>query len=150
MFKGEYLGVMSMKNSIDELYREIKENENINNDMLKDIVLIDGAIVENKDNDYKKKIFDSLEEKYREILDARLYYKIKDVVDSKTSENNREKEINTLLGNLKIWIIRIAALDYYKDNTIEEVFEKIKDEKDIEKIYKALDNIDTRLLKVIS
>ncbi len=139
-----------MENSIDELYKKIKENDSINNEMLKDLVLIDGAIVEDKDSKYKKKVFDTIEEKYKESLDARLYYKIKDVVDSKSSKDNSEKEINTLLGNLKVWIIRIAALDSFKNKTIDDMFEKIKNEKDIEKIYKTLDNIDTELLKVVS
>ena len=60
---------------------------------------------------------------------------------------NNEKELNTLLGNLKLWIIRCEFLKMYINNKIDDIYLKIEEENDIEKIYKLLDKADGLMVK---
>lgn len=139
-----------MKNSIDELYDYIREKDYIDKFMLKDIVVIDGAISQNEDLKYKEKTLKELEQKYEEKLNARLYFKIKNLVDTKSDKVDREEKINNELGNLKLWIIRIAVMDTIDTRQIQKLFDSIDNEKNVKTLYKKLNEIDTELLKSVS
>lgn len=134
-----------MKNNIDKLYENINENEELNPEIIMDIELIDNVIVDKEDKRKKELLF-NLEKKYEESLNARQYFKIKGLVATKTYMVNNEKELNTLLGNLKVWLVRIAYLEKKENDEINKIYNKIAEEKDKEKIYKYLDKADGLML----
>ena len=110
-----------------------------------DIELIDNVIVDKEDKRKKELLF-NLEKKYEESLNARQYFKIKGLVATKTYMVNNEKELNTLLGNLKVWLVRIAYLEKKENDEINKIYNKIAEEKDKDKIYKYLDKADGLML----
>ncbi len=134
-----------MKNNIDKLYENINENEELNPEIIMDIELIDNVIVDKEDKRKKELLF-NLEKKYEESLNARQYFKIKGLVATKTYMVNNEKELNTLLGNLKVWLVRIAYLEKKENDEINKIYNKIAEEKDKDKIYKYLDKADGLML----
>lgn len=134
-----------MNNNIEKLWNNFKNNKDIDVNFKEEIRNIDNSIKE-KDIDLKKKVLLDIEDKYKEILDARGYYKIKNMVDAKTYMVNNEKELNTLLGNLKVWIVRIAYLENNQNEEINKIYSNIEKEKDIEKIYKLLDKADSLMI----
>lgn len=135
---------------IEEVFEKIKASKDSDvNEILKDIIIIDGAILQNDKLEYKKNTYIALEEKYKEELNKLYYDKLCTIVDVKTKEfvDSMNKEINTKLGNLKIALIRIAGIKLYKDEHIDNLLEKMKNEISTKKLYKLYENIDLELLK---
>lgn len=135
-----------MSNNIDRLVEKFKSDSNVSHVVKDEVDIIDKAITD-YDVEFKKALLEKTEEKYKEALDARGYYKIKNLVDAKAYMVNNEKELNTLLGNLKLWIIRCEFLKMYINNKIDDIYLKIEEENDIEKIYKLLDKADGLMVK---
>lgn len=137
--------------NIDELYDLIKKYKKDNiRDIIKDIIILDGAIV-GDDIKEKEDCLKLLESKYGSILDELFYFKTKSVVDTKTMEKNTEyiKEINTTLGNLKNWLIRIAGIELIGRGKVEIYFEKLKEKENLRKIDKVLVEIDKEIIQNI-
>lgn len=141
-----------MKN-IDTLYEKIKkkEDEKIKN-ILKDIIVIDGAIVQETNLEYKKNICITLEEKYKKELENLMYHKVKDIVDTKTDVyvDSEIKTINTKLGNLKNMLIRIIGTKMYTNNKVIEIEEKLKKQNNPKQIYELYLELDDILISHIN
>lgn len=141
-----------MKN-IDTLYEKIKkkEDEKIKN-ILKDIIVIDGAIVQETNLEYKKNICITLEEKYKKELENLMYHKVKDIVDTKTDMyvDSEIKTINTKLGNLKNMLIRMIGTKMYTNNKVIEIEEKLKKQNNPKQIYELYLELDDILISHIN
>ena len=136
--------------NIDTLYEKIKDKKDgsINN-ILKDIIVIDGAIVQETNLEYKKNIFITLEEKYKKDLEELMYHKVKDIVDEKTDMyvDSQIKTINTQLGNLKNMLIRVASTKMYTNNKVDEIKQKLKKQNNPKQIYELYLYLDDILVK---
>ena len=136
----------------EEIYKKIKENDSKEiRDVLKDIVLIDGAIVEEKDLEYKKKTYSNLESKYYTKLYKLKYYSFQERVDDKLDKyiDNSLKEANTNLGVLKLFLIRIAALELVRNDELKEVLDKIYKEENHKRVKDYYEQLDRILLRSI-
>lgn len=118
------------------------------NEIIKDIILIDGVIVED-DINYKEKNIFLLEKKYKEKLDKLSYDKVKEDVKEKIDENvdSKKKYYNTKLGTIKVFLIRIAGIEVVGKNYINDEFYKLSKEQNKDEIYKLLETIDEILAK---
>lgn len=136
----------------EEIYKKIKENDSKEiRDVLKDIVLIDGAIVEEKDLEYKKKTYSNLESKYYTKLYKLKYYSFQERVDDKLDKyiESSIKEANTNLGVLKLFLIRIAALELVRNDELKEVLDKIYKEENHKRVKDYYEQLDRILLRSI-
>lgn len=136
----------------EEIYKKIKENDSKEiRDVLKDIVLIDGAIVEEKDLEYKKKTYSNLESKYYTKLYKLKYYSFQERVDDKLDKyiESSLKEANTNLGVLKLFLIRIAALELVRNDELKEVLDKIYKEENHKRVKDYYEQLDRILLRNI-
>lgn len=136
----------------EEIYKKIKENDSKEiRDVLKDIVLIDGAIVEEKDLEYKKKTYSNLESKYYTKLYKLKYYSFQERVDDKLDKyiDSSLKEANTNLGVLKLFLIRIAALELVRNDELKEVLDKIYKEEKHKRVKDYYEQLDRILLRSI-
>ncbi len=136
----------------EEIYKKIKENDSKEiRDVLKDIVLIDGAIVEEKDLEYKKKTYSNLESKYYTKLYKLKYYSFQERVDDKLDKyiDSSLKEANTNLGVLKLFLIRIAALELVRNDELKEVLDKIYKEENHKRVKDYYEQLDRILLRSI-
>ena len=136
----------------EEIYKKIKENDSKEiRDVLKDIVLIDGAIVEEKDLEYKKKTYSNLESKYYTKLHKLKYYSFQERVDDKLDKyiESSIKEANTNLGVLKLFLIRIAALELVRNDELKEVLDKIYKEENHKRVKDYYEQLDRILLRSI-
>lgn len=136
----------------EEIYKKIKENDSKEiRDVLKDIVLIDGAIVEEKDLEYKKKTYSNLESKYYTKLYKLKYYSFQERVDDKLDKyiDSSLKEANTNLGVLKLFLIRIAALELVRNDELKEVLDKIYKEENHKRVKDYYEQLDRILLRNI-
>lgn len=136
----------------EEIYKKIKENDSKEiRDVLKDIVLIDGAIVEEKDLEYKKKKYSNLESKYYTKLYKLKYYSFQERVDDKLDKyiDSSLKEANTNLGVLKLFLIRIAALELVRNDELKEVLDKIYKEENHKRVKDYYEQLDRILLRSI-
>lgn len=136
----------------EEIYKKIKENDSKEiRDVLKDIVLIDGAIVEEKDLEYKKKTYSNLESKYYTKLYKLKYYSFQERVDDKLDKyiESSLKEANTNLGVLKLFLIRIAALELVRNDELKEVLDKIYKEENHKRVKDYYEQLDRILLRSI-
>ena len=76
----------------EEILEKIRENKDSKiSEIIKDIILIDGAIVDN-DTNYKEKNIFLLEKKYKEKLDKLFYNIVKEDVKEKVEENVESKK----------------------------------------------------------
>lgn len=136
--------------NIDTLYEKIKDKKDgdINN-ILKDIIVIDGAIVQETNLEYKKNICITLEEKYKKDLEELMYHKVKDIVDEKTDMyvDSQIKTINTQLGNLKNMLIRVVGTKMYTNNKVDEIKQKLKKQNNPKQIYELYLDLDDILVK---
>lgn len=135
----------------EEILEKIKNLKDSRvNEIVKDIVLIDGAIVED-DVNYKEKNVFLLEKKYKEKLDLLSYGKVKEDVKDKIAQNveSKIKYYNTKLGTIKVFLIRIAGIEVVGENYINEEINKLKKEQSKDNIYKLLEMIDDILVKHI-
>lgn len=136
----------------EEIYKKIKENDSKEiRDVLKDIVLIDGAIVEEKDLEYKKKTYSNLESKYYTKLYKLKYYSFQERVDDKLDKyiDSSLKEANTNLGVLKLFLIRIAALELVRNDELKEILDKIYKEENHKRVKDYYEQLDRILLRSI-
>ena len=122
---------------VEILFEKIKnlKDEKVN-DILKDILIIDGAIVQEENTEYKNE------------LDKINYSIVKNIVDVKLSKyvESKEKDINTTLGNLKVALIRIAGIRLFNNEKISELLHKIKNEIDPKMVYKLYSEIDDEII----
>ncbi len=134
---------------VEILFEKIKnlKDEKVN-DILKDILIIDGAIVQEENTEYKKNTNMIMEEKYKDELDKINYSIVKNIVDVKLSKyvESKEKDINTTLGNLKVALIRIAGIRLFNNEKISELLHKIKNEIDPKMVYKLYSEIDDEII----
>ena len=130
-----------------EKIKEIKDTKI--NEIVKDIILIDGAIVED-DVNYKEKNIFLLEKKYKDELDKLFYNIVKKDVKEKVDENveSRKKYYNTKLGTIKVFLIRIAGIKVLGQKDILSDF-YFKDKEDKDKVYKILEKLDEFLAENI-
>ena len=134
----------------EEILEKIRENKDSKiSEIIKDIILIDGAIVDN-DTNYKEKNIFLLEKKYKEKLDKLFYNIVKEGVKEKVEENveSKNKYYNTKLGTIKVFLIRIAGLETLGENNIFGMIDLSK-QYDKEKIYKILEKLDVFLAENI-
>ena len=134
----------------EEILEKIRENKDSKiSEIIKDIILIDGAIVVN-DTNYKEKNIFLLEKKYKEKLDKLFYNIVKEDVKEKVEENveSKNKYYNTKLGTIKVFLIRIAGLETLGENNIFGMIDLSK-QYDKEKIYKILEKLDVFLAENI-
>lgn len=134
----------------EEILEKIRENRDSKiSEIIKDIILIDGAIVDN-DTNYKEKNIFLLEKKYKEKLDKLFYNIVKEDVKEKVEENveSKNKYYNTKLGTIKVFLIRIAGLETLGENNIFGMIDLSK-QYDKEKIYKILEKLDVFLAENI-
>ena len=134
----------------EEILEKIRENKDSKiSEIIKDIILIDGAIVDN-DTNYKEKNIFLLEKKYKEKLDKLFYNIVKEDVKEKVEENveSKNKYYNTKLGTIKVFLIRIAGLETLGENNIFGMIDLSK-QYDKEKIYKILEKLDLFLAENI-
>lgn len=134
----------------EEILEKIRENKDLKiSEIIKDIILIDGAIVDN-DTNYKEKNIFLLEKKYKEKLDKLFYNIVKEDVKEKVEENveSKNKYYNTKLGTIKVFLIRIAGLETLGENNIFGMIDLSK-QYDKEKIYKILEKLDVFLAENI-
>lgn len=136
--------------NIDTLYEKIKDKKDgsINN-ILKDIIVIDGAIVQETNLEYKKNIYITLEEKYKKDLEELMYHKVKDIVDEKTDMyvDSQIKTINTQLGNLKNMLIRVVGTKMYTNDKVDEIKRELKKQNNPKQIYELYLDLDDILVK---
>lgn len=136
----------------EEIYKKIKEYDlEENNEMIKNIISIDGAIVQESSLGFKQKLYTDLENKYYNDLSKLKYYTFVEKLNEKNYDfvDSEAKRINALLGILKLFFIRIAAFNIAKDKKIIELKEKISKEENYEKLSDLYENIDNRLIKLI-
>ena len=136
--------------NIDTLYEKIKDKKDgsINN-ILKDIIVFDGAIVQETNLEYKKNIYITLEEKYKKDLEELMYHKVKDIVDEKTDMyvESQIKTINTQLGNLKNMLIRVVGTKMYTNDKVDEIKRELKKQNNPKQIYELYLDLDDILVK---
>ena len=118
---------------------------------IQDIVTIDDAIIEDKSYRYKEKIFYDLKSKYKKYLKELKYSTFKSEVDDKVDKyvDSSMKEINTQLGLLKLFLIRIAAIKVVSSNKKDELLTKIYNENDQDKINSLYDELDKLILTLL-
>lgn len=136
----------------EEIYKRIKEIDSKDiRDILKDIILIDGAIVEENILDYKQKKYNDLESKYYTKLHRLKYYSFQERVDDKIDKyvESTAKEINTNLGVLKLFLIRIAALELVKNDEINNILDSIYREENHKRVKDLYEQLDRILLRNI-
>ena len=133
---------------VDNLYNKLQEFDNKKvNGILKDIIVIDGAIVQDSNLEYKRDIYLTINEKYKNELRKLKYDKIISIVDEKVDEyvESNIKEINTILGTLKTMLIRLAGINLYSGDKINEILSKIEKEDKKEQIYKLYEKLDNEI-----
>ena len=118
---------------------------------IQDIITIDGAIIEDKSYRYKEKIFYDLENKYKKYLKELKYSTFKSEVDDKVDKyvDSSMKEVNTQLGLLKLFLIRIVAIKVVSSNKKDELLIKIYNENDQDKINSLYDELDKLILTLL-
>lgn len=134
----------------EELLEKIKANNSqLNRDILKDIIAIDGAIVEEDSLNYKEKIYKSIEDRYSKELEQMKYHLYQEELNEKIDEyvENNKKDINTNMGLLKLFLIRIAAIKDISNNKTKEILNSISNSNKFDEIKQLYENLDEQLLK---
>lgn len=135
-----------------EIYKKIKEYDlEANNEMIKNIISIDGAIVQESSLGFKQKLYTDLENKYFSDLSKLKYYTFVEELNEKNNDfvDSEAKRINALLGMLKLFFIRIAAFNIVNDKEILELKQKISKEDRYEKLSDLYEKLDNKILKVM-
>ena len=98
-----------------------------------------------------EKIFYDLENKYKKYLKELKYSTFKYEVDDKVDKyvDSSMKEVNTQLGLLKLFLIRIAAIKVVSSNKKDELLTKIYNENDQDKINSLYDELDKLILTLL-
>ncbi len=136
----------------EEIYKKIKEYDlEENNEIIKNIISIDGAIVQESSLGFKQKLYSDLENKYYLQLSILKYYTFIEEIKKKNKEfvDSEAKKINALLGMLKLFFIRMAAFNIVKDKEIDEIKEKISKEDRHIKLSALYEKLDNKLLNLL-
>lgn len=134
----------------EELLEKIKSsNSQKAKEILKDIIIIDGVIVQEESVEYKEKVYHEFEEKYNKKLKELKYYVFKENLENKTEKyiESNKKDINTLIGLLKLFLIRFAAIEIVDNNKTNNIIKSISSEKEYRKIKDLYEKLDDVLLK---
>lgn len=137
---------------LEKVLEHLKENSSLKSkDVLKDIVVIDGAIAQDKNSDYVQKTNKRLEEKYYVELRNLKYNELKQETQEKMDEcdTSFKKYLNTDLGILKLFLIRIAAIENIESKEINMILKDIYSEENLESLKELYNKLDNLLLTKI-
>ena len=136
----------------EEILKKIKAiNSDEVKDILKDIVIIDGAIVQEDNLKYKEKVYQEIKNKYYKKLIELKFEIFKEYLNEKLDNyvDSNKKDINSQIGLLKLFLIRIAALEIVKTQKINEIIKLLNNEVKYRKIKELYDNLDNEILKAL-
>lgn len=136
----------------EEILKKIKAiNSDEVKDILKDIVIIDGAIVQEDNLKYKEKVYQEIKNKYYKKLIELKFEIFKECLNEKLDNyvDSNKKDINSQIGLLKLFLIRIAALEIVNSQKINEIIKLLNKEVKYRKIKELYDNLDNEILKVL-
>ena len=136
----------------EEILKKIKAiNSDEVKDILKDIVIIDGAIVQEDNLKYKEKVYQEIKNKYYKKLIELKFEIFKEYLNEKLDNyvDSNKKDINSQIGLLKLFLIRIAALEIVKTQKTNEIIKLLNNEVKYRKIKELYDNLDNEILKVL-
>ena len=136
----------------EEILKKIKAiNSDEVKDILKDIVIIDGAIVQEDNLKYKEKVYQEIKNKYYKKLIELKFEIFKECLNEKLDNyvDSNKKDINSQIGLLKLFLIRIAALEIVKTQKINEIIKLLNNEVKYRKIKELYDNLDNEILKAL-
>lgn len=134
----------------EEILKKIKAiNSDEVKDILKDIVIIDGAIVQEDNLKYKEKVYQEIKNKYYKKLIELKFEIFKECLNEKLDNyvDSNKKDINSQIGLLKLFLIRIAALEIVKTQKTNEIIKLLNNEVKYRKIKELYDNLDDEILK---
>lgn len=134
----------------EEILKKIKAiNSDEVKDILKDIVIIDGAIVQEDNLKYKEKVYQEIKNKYYKKLTELKFEIFKECLNEKLDNyvDSNKKDINSQIGLLKLFLIRIAALEIVNSQKINEIIKLLNNEVKYRKIKELYDNLDDEILK---
>lgn len=136
----------------EEILKKIKAiNSDEVKDILKDIVIIDGAIVQEDNLKYKEKVYQEIKNKYNKKLMELKFEIFKEYLNEKLDNyvDSTKKDINSQIGLLKLFLIRIAALEIVNSQKINEIIKLLNKEVKYRKIKELYDNLDNEILKAL-
>ena len=136
----------------EEILKKIKAiNSDEVKDILKDIVIIDGAIVQEDNLKYKEKVYQEIKNKYYKKLTELKFEIFKECLNEKLDNyvDSNKKDINSQIGLLKLFLIRIAALEIVNSQKINEIIKLLNKEVKYRKIKELYDNLDNEILKAL-
>lgn len=136
----------------EEILKKIKAiNSDEVKDILKDIVIIDGAIVQEDNLKYKEKVYQEIKNKYYRKLIELKFEIFKEYLNEKLDNyvDSNKKDINSQIGLLKLFLIRIAALEIVNSQKINEIIKLLNKEVKYRKIKELYDNLDNEILKAL-
>lgn len=136
----------------EEILKKIKAiNSDEVKDILKDIVIIDGAIVQEDNLKYKEKVYQEIKNKYYKKLIELKFEIFKEYLNEKLDNyvDSNKKDINSQIGLLKLFLIRIAALEIVNSQKINEIIKLLNNEVKYRKIKELYDNLDNEILKAL-
>lgn len=136
----------------EEILKKIKAiNSDEVKDILKDIVIIDGAIVQEDNLKYKEKVYQEIKNKYYKKLIELKFEIFKEYLNEKLDNyvDSNKKDINSQIGLLKLFLIRIAALEIVKTQKTNEIIKLLNNEVKYRKIKELYDNLDNEILKAL-
>lgn len=136
----------------EEILKKIKAiNSDEVKDILKDIVIIDGAIVQEDNLKYKEKVYQEIKNKYYKKLIELKFEIFKEYLNEKLDNyvDSNKKDINSQIGLLKLFLIRIAALEIVNSQKINEIIKLLNKEVKYRKIKELYDNLDDEILKAL-
>ena len=118
---------------------------------MKDIVIIDGAIVQEDNLKYKEKVYQEIKNKYYKKLTELKFEIFKECLNEKLDNyvDSNKKDINSQIGLLKLFLIRIAALEIVNSQKINEIIKLLNKEVKYRKITELYDNLDDEILKAL-
>lgn len=136
----------------EEILKKIKAiNSDEVKDILKDIVIIDGAIVQEDNLKYKEKVYQEIKNKYYKKLMELKFEIFKEYLNEKLDNyvDSTKKDINSQIGLLKLFLIRIAALEIVNTQKTNEIIKLLNNEVKYRKIKELYDNLDDEILKTL-
>ncbi len=144
-----------MEQKVD-LLEKVKHNiTDDNKEIIKDLISINGALVDDNDvldSDKKVILYNKLEKKYHLILSKLKYYSFVNKVEKKVEKfvESDQKNINSLLGTLKMFLTRISAFSVVEDKRIIELKSEIAKEDNYKKLVKLYEELDSILIESLN
>ena len=125
---------------LDKIYFVLSQK---NPKIYEDILLIDGAI-EQINVEYKKEILKKFKNKYSIKLNKLKYYLYDYKIEKKIEKDiiSLKKALNTKLGTLKLFMIRVSMISLIDKYELETLLEQIAQEDNIKELDKYLARID--------